>query len=156
MKAPPLFSLALLWATGLLLAGCDHADSPGGKPVIVATIYPLADLTRQIVGDAAEVVTLIPPGTNPHGYEPTANVAEQMSRAKALVMVGMNFDEWARDAMKTHAAAGSAVVVMSDELGLTQPRDPAAGPAPKHHHDHDDDHEANNPHLWVDHARIPS
>ena len=49
----------------LALAGCAPA-APPGKPLVVATIYPLWEFARQVAGDRADVVALVPAGVEPH------------------------------------------------------------------------------------------
>ena len=57
------------------LCACGKAESEGqtdgGKPVIVATIFPYYDFAKNICGDAFDVVLLVPPGADSHSYEPT-------------------------------------------------------------------------------------
>src|SRR5262245_9071809 len=46
--------------------------SPAAATVrVVATIFPLADIVRQIGNGAVDVATLLPPGASPHSFEPT-------------------------------------------------------------------------------------
>lgn len=54
-------ALALLILTALLWAGCNRqpGQPAGRKPLIVATVFPVADLASQLVGDWAQV-TLLP------------------------------------------------------------------------------------------------
>ncbi|MEX2671676.1 MAG: metal ABC transporter substrate-binding protein [Phycisphaeraceae bacterium] len=132
----------------MLLAGCSQREV-SDEPVIVATIFPLANLVEQIVGDRAEVICTVPPGMSPHGFEPTARHMEAIRRAEMVVMVGLNYDDWARDAKQRYAPADAALVVFSEAVGLETHDDHA-------HHDHDHghadehDHGGANPHLWLD------
>ena len=73
---PKHIRAALAAATALaLLTGCSAslpaAHPDGGKLRVVTTTGMLADLTRNVAGDAAEVTQLIPDGADPHSYEPT-------------------------------------------------------------------------------------
>ena len=68
---------ALLLAAALCLGvcACGKAESEqeidSGKPTVVATIFPYYDFAKNICGDAANVVLLVPPGADSHSYEPT-------------------------------------------------------------------------------------
>lgn len=134
--------------SGLLLTACDGergGDAPGGgKPVIAATIFPLADITRQIVGEYAEVVCLVPPGASPHGYEPNADQMAVLGKAKMLVMVGGGFDHWARRAAK---AAGNENIKI---LQFVSEECQACVHGHEHEHDGHHDHGAIDPHVWLD------
>jgi zinc transport system substrate-binding protein len=81
-------------AGALILAGCQGAPKPG-KPVVVATIYPLWDLARQVAGDRAEMVSLVPPGVEPHDWEPSARDVTVVQRATVFIHSGTGLDAWA-------------------------------------------------------------
>ena len=81
-------------AAVLILAGCQGAPAPG-KPVVVATIYPLWDLARQVAGDRAEAVSLVPPGVEPHDWEPSARDVTVVQRATVFIHSGTGLDAWA-------------------------------------------------------------
>jgi zinc transport system substrate-binding protein len=84
----------IVLAAALILAGCQGAPAPG-KPVVVATIYPLWDLARQVAGDRAEVVSLVPPGVEPHDWEPSAQDVTAVQRATVFIHSGTGLDAWA-------------------------------------------------------------
>ncbi|WP_449278395.1 anchored repeat ABC transporter, substrate-binding protein [Leucobacter sp. GX24907] len=56
-----------------LLAGCAATPvaAEDGTVRVVTTTGVLADLARNVAGDRAEVVPLVPEGGDPHSYEPT-------------------------------------------------------------------------------------
>lgn len=58
----------------LLLSGCgaSKAESGGEGLEIIATVFPAYDFARHIAGDRASVTLLVPPGSETHSFEPTA------------------------------------------------------------------------------------
>ncbi len=78
---------ALTGAAVVLLAGCsavqDAADRAGAsdRPTVVVSTEILADLARQVGGDRVDVRTVIPPGGDPHSYEPTPADAKVVAQA---------------------------------------------------------------------------
>ncbi len=161
---------------GLALSACDGDEgssgtpsrggdtSGGGKPVIAVTIFPLADITRQIVGEHAEVVCLVPPGITPHGYEPNAEQMAVLGRAKMLVMVGGGFDRWAE---RTARAAGNDSLrvvrfesLVDAEAETETEHDEHDAHAHEHvHGPHCDHGPGGDPHVWFrleHHGRISS
>ncbi|MBI1369993.1 MAG: hypothetical protein GC162_15225 [Planctomycetes bacterium] len=149
-------SVATALVAMLLIGGCHHDPAPGagGKPVVVTTIWPLASLVRQMVGEKMEVVCLVPAGVSPHGFEPTAADADALSRATLLVNVGMGFDTWAERSLAATGGKDAKHVSLAELAGI----DDRALTGHAHHHqdgdadDDDEDHEslAANPHLWLD------
>lgn len=56
-------------AFGALIAGTTAADE--GRMKVVTTFTVLADMARNITGDAADVTSITVPGAEIHEYEPT-------------------------------------------------------------------------------------
>ncbi|MCX5661867.1 MAG: metal ABC transporter substrate-binding protein [Planctomycetota bacterium] len=143
--------------------------APDHQPVIVVSIHPVATIVQQLVDNWATVHTLMPPGANPHEFEPTAQQMETLSRADVLITVGMNLDAWAEKAARQLDRPKLQIIRMADLLGpaATQPatlhtplaRVPetvtVAGPAPASQSDGeeaDDDHDHDHGHDAADDA----
>ncbi len=94
-------SVALLVCGGLLTAwGCGHHDSasPDDRLVLAVSILPQVEFAERLGGDRVSVVPVIPPGANPHSYEPAPGQLAALSRARAYAIVGsgLPFEEtWA-------------------------------------------------------------
>jgi len=71
------------------LAACSPspADDADGI-VVVATIAPLADFVEQVGGDRVSVTLMVPPGADPHHYEPTPRQMVDVTNAAAYFEVG--------------------------------------------------------------------
>ena len=119
-----LLRLALF--AGLVISGCAPAVPPT-KPLVVATIYPLWEFARQVAGDRAEVVSLVPAGVEPHDWEPAPRDVSQVRRAAVFVHTGTNLDGWAeklladlteRRGVVVNARGGLGVLTMG---GITDP-----------------------------------
>ncbi|GHG86132.1 metal ABC transporter substrate-binding protein [Pseudodonghicola xiamenensis] len=88
-------SLSLLIAaavTAALMAGYARADAPRIK--VVTTFTVLADMARQVAGDAADVVSITKPGAEIHGYQPTPRDLLQAQDADLILWNGMNLELW--------------------------------------------------------------
>lgn len=64
------------------------------RPVVVATIYPLAEFARRIGGDRIVVRTLVPAGTEAHDFEPGPQDVAAIGRARLLIYNGAGFEPW--------------------------------------------------------------
>jgi len=58
------------------------------KPLVVASIAPLAAIVQDAFGDSVNVVYLIPPGADPHEYQLTASQIELLRKASVIVTTG--------------------------------------------------------------------
>lgn len=152
----------MLMLAGMLLAGCGREASQD-KPVIVASVFPLASIVQQIVGDAAKVEVLLPPGENPHSFDLTAGQMTQVAKADAMVVVGLGLDPWAvRAAHNADLDSPDRLLNFARIMGLEtaehEDHDEPAGHAEHDHaspatgatgHEHHQ-HGTVNSHLWLD------
>lgn len=66
----------------VLLAGCGVADGGASDGVtVVTTTEILADLVRNVGGERVRVDSLVPPGGDPHSYEPVPADAKKVAKA---------------------------------------------------------------------------
>ncbi len=77
-------------------AGLCRAEEAGvpTKIKVAATIFPLADIVRQVGQDRVEVITILPAGANPHTFQVTPKQVLELAEAKALFRIGHHLDDW--------------------------------------------------------------
>jgi manganese/iron transport system substrate-binding protein len=151
-----LVALLLLLA---LAAGCaGSSGEESGRPEVVATTPVIGDLVRQVAGERAEVFVLVPPGAEPHTFQPTPRDAARISRAEAVFKNGLGLDDWVDDLLESAGGEGQTVVELSRGL---EPIGAEHGHEEEHsHHDghahheeehgHHGEHARGNPHFWLD------
>jgi manganese/zinc/iron transport system substrate-binding protein len=82
--------LALSFFFILLLGACKPAsESQREKPLIVATTSILADGIKNLVGENAEVVALMPAGVDPHLYKASVRDLDLLTNADLVVYHGL-------------------------------------------------------------------
>ncbi|AQU03014.1 MAG: zinc ABC transporter substrate-binding protein [Dehalococcoides mccartyi] len=94
MKLRTLFlslALGVTLLSSLLLAGCQEDSSSAAKLKIAVSIVPLKEFTQQIAGDKAEVILMVPPGAEPHTYQPLPSQMVDISQADMYVKLGSDF-----------------------------------------------------------------
>lgn len=66
-------AVGMIAAGSLVLAGCagDTGAADDGRLHVVTTTAILADLVRNVAGDAVDVTSIVPPTGDPHSYDPT-------------------------------------------------------------------------------------
>lgn len=88
-------------ASAAVLVGCTAADADSGAsvagragatPLIVTSTTVLADLITAVVADNVEVRSLVPPGGDPHGYEPTPGDVRLVRGADLVVVNGLGLE----------------------------------------------------------------
>lgn len=65
-----------------------------GKFKVVTTFTVLADMARQVAGDAAEVESITKPGAEIHNYQPTPGDILKARDAQLILRNGMNLELW--------------------------------------------------------------
>ena len=134
--------LMLLGAASL---SCSKKD---GKPEsqrlrVVTTLFPLYDFTRQIGGEKIDVHLLLPPGMEPHSFEPKPDDIMRINRAELFVYTNSYMEPWAANLLK--GVAGDRLKVI--EAGAGAHYLPAAE-ADEHGEEHGDAHRM-DPHIWL-------
>jgi zinc transport system substrate-binding protein len=74
----------------LLLLACnrpDPAPSPG-RLIVAVSILPQVEFAERLGGDHVTVIPVIPPGANPHGFEPSPGQLTALSGARLYALVG--------------------------------------------------------------------
>ena len=82
---------ALTLTIALVLAPMAQAAD---KLKVVTTFTVLADMARNVAGDAAEVVSITKPGSEIHGYEPTPRDIVRAHDADLILWNGLNLELW--------------------------------------------------------------
>lgn len=80
-------TLAALFSMPLAAAAED-------KFKVVTTFTVIADMARNVAGDAAEVVSITRPGAEIHGYEPTPRDIVGAHGADLILWNGLNLELW--------------------------------------------------------------
>lgn len=134
-------------ATGIFFAVKGKGTSTSSDHLQVATsFYPLYEFTKIVGGDEVDVTTLIPPGAEPHDYEPSARELAKAKKADVFVYTGGAFEPWA-DKFAQDYPGGTVKTDTIVELRHVSPEEHEEGD------DHDHEHTDVDPHFWLDPIR---
>jgi zinc/manganese transport system substrate-binding protein len=149
---PPGPALAALFLLSLALAAPAPANA---GPKVVASFSILADMTREIAGDRAEIAVLVGPGSDAHVFEPSPRHAAMVGGADLLVINGLGFEGWTERLVEAADFMGPVVIASKGITPL-----PAEAEGHEHHdegdrHAHEEeeaehDHGPDDPHAWQD------
>jgi zinc transport system substrate-binding protein len=73
------------------LVACRSTEAESDRPVVVATVYPLAFAAEAVAGGAADVKQLTPAGQEPHDIELTSGQIVDVSGADVLLYIDDGF-----------------------------------------------------------------
>ncbi|ASA23155.1 metal ABC transporter solute-binding protein, Zn/Mn family [Paenibacillus donghaensis] len=90
-----LFPVSLLLV--LVIAGCGAKSSGSiveGKVNAVTTFYPIYEFTKEIGGEDANVINLLPVGVEPHDWTPRSQDIVNTSKAQLFLYNGAGLEGW--------------------------------------------------------------
>lgn len=122
---------------------------------VYTSIYPMYDFTKQIGKDRIDLELMVPPGAEPHDWEPTAKLMGEMEKADVFVYNGVQMEMWADKVIGALSNNDLIVVEASEGVELLKFQE----------HEHDKEniqyneqeqkhkHGAYDPHVWLDPIR---
>jgi zinc transport system substrate-binding protein len=149
MKRSFLLFLALVLLTTLLLQSCQKKERVTGEEntlKVVTTLFPLYEFAKNVGQQRAEVSLLLPPGVEPHAFEPRPADMKRIHGSDLLIFTGKYMEPWVDTLLKGIDTKSLSVVDTSKDIILIQG-----------HHTHDEaDHNhtdtlvSPDPHVWLD------
>lgn len=141
LRTLAIFALAVVGisAAAFFLVPAPQQDDAGravledGRPAVAVTIFPLADIVRNVAGDGIRVELILPPGASPHTFEPTPSVVQRVAGVSVVYAIGHGLDDWALP-LREEARAGYVGVDKGIELRASV----------------DDEEGPMDPHYWLD------
>jgi zinc transport system substrate-binding protein len=136
----------------LVLSACGNTDSQseknkeGTKLKVVTTFYPMYDFTKNVVKDKADVMLLIPAGTEPHNFEPSAKMVAAIENADVFVYNSDEMETWVPSTLEAIDTKKVTVINASEGIEFLENTDTIEDGEAE-----DEDHQyAVDPHVWLD------
>jgi zinc transport system substrate-binding protein len=153
MKKKALFPFVVaICMAALVIASCQKEEDRISQPKklsIVATLFPLYDFAREIVGDKADVTLLLPPGVEAHSFEPKPGDMITINNAGIFLYTGAYMEPWVEKILQ--ATDNKNLIVIDTSKGMTLLKSTAGqeeghGQNVRGHNEHG----AYDPHIWLD------
>ncbi|OZD49593.1 zinc ABC transporter substrate-binding protein [Rhodococcus sp. 06-1477-1B] len=132
-------AVAMAAAIGLCLSGCS-ADGDD-RPVVIVSTNILGDVVQQLVGDEADVVTLMKPNADPHSFEISAQEGARLRTADLIVSNGLGLEEGLQQHLDEATAENVPTFVAGDVIDVLEYTEGDAAGSP-------------DSHFWTDPARM--
>lgn len=115
--------IVFLWITGImLLGGCAQSGAGSGsfqeedKIAVVTTIYPMYDFVSNIAKDRAEIINLVPAGTEPHDFELSTRDMQLMEQADMFVYNGAGMEHFVDKTLEAVSNEKLVVVEAAEQI----------------------------------------
>lgn len=121
-----------------------------GKLKVVASLFPLYDFARTVGGGNVDITLLLPPGVEPHSFEPKPADMVTLSRADIFIYTNRYMEPWAGDILK--ATDGSRLLIVDAGRGADFLERTGGGFADegKSEESGQVSGEGADPHIWLD------
>ncbi|MFC4403433.1 metal ABC transporter solute-binding protein, Zn/Mn family [Gracilibacillus xinjiangensis] len=118
---------------------------------IYTTLYPLEYFAKEIGGEYVNVTTILPPGADPHNFEPTSKLMVDIAKGDLFIYNGANMEAYAstieeaiesEDVKIAEAAEGVSLVEHLHEHGDEEEHhhgEEAATQEEDHNHSHEEE-----------------
>ena len=93
---------------------------------VTCSLFPVYDFARSITGTFADVKLLLPPGTEPHEYEPSPRDIKALNDSDVFIFTGAEMEHWA--VKISQSLTNTRIIDASEGITLTD----------------------NDPHVWLD------
>lgn len=113
----------------ILLTACTAGPQPSTGTRVLAAETWLGDIARNVAGDRLHVDVLLPPGVDPHEFQPSPQDAIKIAQSQVLIVNGLDYETWLSGSLQD---AGGQHIVVTATAGLTPTGDPP------------------DPHMWMD------
>jgi zinc transport system substrate-binding protein len=119
----------------------ESGNESGVKKIkVVTTLFPLYDFVKNVGGDKVDVTLLLPPGVEPHSFEPKPSDIVKIHEADIFVFTGEFMEPWAKDIINGVSNKNMIVVDSSKNTKMIA----------SVFHDADEPIGASDPHIWLD------
>ncbi|QQR92315.1 MAG: zinc ABC transporter substrate-binding protein [Candidatus Iainarchaeum archaeon] len=142
----------------IVAMGCISNPQPTGQNhsmAIATTFFPLQDLTKKIVGDTAEVFSIVPSGIEPHDYEPSPQEFVSFQNARAFITMGLEFEHLEGEFIESRSApitvihAEKGIVLLDGDEEHEHEHEEEHMEEHAHEEEHEEEHTGKDPHIWL-------
>lgn len=149
---------AVTAATAMLVAGCgddnqavsgNMKDESSEKIKVVTSFYPMYEFSKQVGGEHADVMALVPAGVEPHDWEPSAKDMANIKEADVFVYNGI-VEGWAEQSLESAPNDKRFVVEASKGIDLMEGEEEDEHTGEGHEEEeHEGKEHALDPHVWL-------
>jgi len=123
------------------------------KLQVVTSLFPLQEMARAVGGERVNVDLLLPPGAEPHSWEPKPSDIIILTKADIFIYLGAGMEPWVQNILHgiNHGINRSSLKVVEASQGLATIKNrEETDDDEKGHHDDGHQHGPMDPHLWLD------
>lgn len=129
----------------LFICGCSvkSKEMPNQKIKITASLFPQYDFAKQIAKDKADIMLILPPGTESHSFDPSPSDMIKILESDIFLYTGKDMEPWSDKIISSVKNNDLSVVDVSKGIPFCENIHNHENKNHTHEHKYD-------PHIWMD------
>jgi zinc transport system substrate-binding protein len=147
-RSVAIYLLALIIGAFSILASCSGKEQSNiitkneNRITVYASFYPMYYFAKKIGGDRIDLRTLIPPGAEPHDWEPGPRDISNLQNASVFIYNGAGMENWVEKILKSINNENIIIVEASKGVDLLEDKG-------HRNNDEENDSKQYDPHVWL-------
>ncbi len=154
-------ALTVAFASASILAACgsntDSSTSDDKKTEIYTSTFATAAIAREIGGDQVNVKMIVPPGADPHSYEPTSKQLTEIAKGDLFLLTGTTLEPYSKKIQESlkgtdvrFIETSKDVTLLESDATLHAHEEEGHTEDEQAHEEEGHDHGKYDPHVWLD------
>jgi len=148
----------LIVMVSLLLSSCTTKTSntttiDENKMMVYTSFYAMYDFAGKIGGDKINLINLIPTGTEPHDWEPSAEDIVNLEKADVFIYNGAGMEGWVEKVLESLENKDLIIIETSRDIEIIKTNEDEEHEAEEEHESEEEQGHAHldyDPHVWLD------
>ena len=143
----PLVSV-ILWSN----ESTENLEASEDELQVYVSFYPLYETTQAIIGQKADVKILTPANVDPHDFDPSIKIIQEMKTADLIILNGGGFESW----ISNMEFESGQLLDSSNGISFLKTESIDHHEIPEEEHEEHEEHEereehevALDPHIWL-------
>jgi len=154
-------ALTVAFASASILAACgsntDSSTSDDKKTEIYTSTFATAAIAREIGGNQVNVKMIVPPGADPHSYEPTSKQLTEIAKGDLFLLMGTTLEPYSKKIQESlkgtdvrFIETSKDVTLLESDATLHAHEEEGHTEDEQAHEEEGHDHGKYDPHVWLD------
>ncbi len=154
-------ALTVAFASASILAACgsntDSSTSDDKTTEIYTSTFATAAIAREIGGNQVNVKMIVPPGADPHSYEPTSKQLTEIAKGDLFLLTGTTLEPYSKKIQESLKGTDVRFIetskdgtLLESDATLHAHEEEGHTEDEQAHEEEGHDHGKYDPHVWLD------
>ena len=146
-----LSSLLIAVMLGSAGFGIYYFSKPSKDAKVIATIFPIYDIAREIMGGTDDLMLLEDNGVDIHNFSPSAQDMTAIHKSELFIYIGGESDDWVGSVLKSCNNPNLITLQLLDEIEKLEESEEGIlqGEEEEEHHHEEGEEKHYDEHIWL-------